>query len=107
VDGGRRLVREAREVGPSADRLELFAPLERLRDRDDVDRLATLEQLEDRREDRAVRLAVEVRRTQELRDLDDASRSMRMAPSTGLLGLEDSAAAGRSIMRSRPVAGVL
>ena len=71
MDGGRRLVREAREVGPAADRLELVAALEGLGDRDDVDRLAPLEQLEDGGVDAAVRLAVEVRRAQELGDLDD------------------------------------
>ena len=71
VDGGRRLVRQARQVGATADRLELVAPLERLGDRDDVDRLASLEQVEDRRVDPAVRLPVEVRRPQELGDLDD------------------------------------
>ena len=51
VDRGRRLVRQAREVGPPADRLELVPPLERLRDGDDVDRLAPLEQVEHGRVD--------------------------------------------------------
>ena len=51
VDGGRRLVREARQVGAAADRLELVLALERLGDGDDVDRLAALEQLEDGRVD--------------------------------------------------------
>ena len=47
VDRGRRLVRQARQVGAPADRLELVLALERLGDRDDVDRLASLEQVED------------------------------------------------------------
>ena len=79
---------EARQVGPAADRLELVAPLERLRDRDDVDRLAPLEQLEDRLVDRAVRLAVEVRGAQELGDLDDRVTVDEDRAEHRLLGLE-------------------
>ena len=45
--------------------------LERLRDRDDVDGLATLEQFQRGRVDLGIRLAVEVGRPQELGDLDD------------------------------------
>jgi len=71
MDRGGRRVGQAREVGPSADAFELVAPLERLGHRDDVDRLAALEQLEDRLEDLAVRLPVEVRWPQELGHLDD------------------------------------
>ena len=88
VDRGRRLVGQARQVAATADRLELIAPLERLRDRDDVDRLTALEQLENRRVDRAVRLAVEVRRAQELRDLDDRVAVDEDGAQHGLLGLE-------------------
>ena len=105
VDRGGGLVREAREVGPSTDRLELFAPLERLRDGDDVDWLAALEQLEDRREDRAVRLAVEVRRTQELRDLDDGVAVDEDGAEHGLLGLE--ALRGQAVDHALPDHGGL
>ena len=62
VDGGGRLVRQAREVGTPADRVELLAPFERLGDGDDVDRLAPLEEVEDGRVDPPVGLAVEVLR---------------------------------------------
>ena len=79
---------EARQVGPAADRLELLAPLERLGDRDDVDRLAPLEQVEDRRVDRAVGLAVEVLGAQELGDLDDRVAVDEDRAEHRLLGLE-------------------
>ena len=59
-----------------------------LRDGDDVDRLAPLEQLEHRRVDPAVRLAVEVRRAQELRDLDDRVAVDQDGAEHRLLGLE-------------------
>ena len=88
VDGGRRLVREAREVGATADRLELVLALERLGDRDDVDRLAPLEQLERGGIDPAVRLAIEVGRAQELGDLDDRVAVDQDGTEHGLLGLE-------------------
>ena len=71
VDGGRRLVRQARQVGATADRLELVLALERLGDRDDVDRLAALEQVQHGGIDPPVGLPVEVGRPQELGDLDD------------------------------------
>ena len=71
VDRGRRLVRQARQVGATADGLELVLALERFRDRDDVDRLAALEQVQDGRVDPRVRLTIEVGRPQELGDLDD------------------------------------
>ena len=88
VDGGRRRAREARQVGPAADRLQLARPLEGLRDRDDVDRLAPLEQVEHRLEDLAVRLPVEVRGPQELGDLDDRVAVDEDRAEHGLLGLE-------------------
>ena len=88
VDGGRRLVAEARQVGASADRLEVLAPLERLGDRDDVDRLAPLEQVEDRRVDAAVGLAVEVLRPEELGDLHDGIAVDEDGAEHGLLGFE-------------------
>ncbi len=71
VDGGRRLVAEAREVRTTAHRLEILAPLERFGDRDDVDRFATFEQVEDGGVDAPVRLTVEVLRSKELGDFDD------------------------------------
>jgi hypothetical protein len=88
MDGGRGLVREAREVGATADRLELVLALERLRDRDDVDRLAPLEQLERRGIDPAIRLAIEVSRAKELGDLDDRIAVDQDGPEHRLLGLE-------------------
>src|SRR6202008_674284 len=81
-------VRETGEIGPSADRLELIAPLERLRHRNDFDWFAPLEQLEDRRVDLAVSLAVEVRRPQELRDLHDRVPIDEDRAEHRLLGLE-------------------
>jgi hypothetical protein len=71
VDGGRRLVAQAGQVRPPADRIELAVALEDLGDSDDVHGLAPLEQLEHRAEDRAVRRPVEVIRTEELGHLDD------------------------------------
>ncbi len=88
VDGGRRLVRQARQVGAAADRLELIATLQRLRDRHDVDRLAPLEQVEHRGVDPAVGLPVEVGGAQELGDLDDRVAVDQDRPEHGLLGLE-------------------
>jgi hypothetical protein len=71
VDSRRRRVREARELGSAADALQLFVSIERLRHGDDVDRLATLEQIEDRGVDLAVRLTIEVSRPKKLGDLHD------------------------------------
>ena len=88
VDGGRRLVREAGQVGAATDRLELVAPLERLGDGDDVDRLAPLEQVEHRRVDAAVGLPVEVLGAQELGDLDDRVAVDEDGAEHGLLGFE-------------------
>jgi hypothetical protein len=88
VDRGRRRIREARQVGATADAVELVAPLERLGHRDDVDRLAALEQLEDGLEDLAVRLPVEVRGPQELGDLDDRVTVDEDRAEDRLLGLE-------------------
>ena len=88
MDRGGRLVGQAREVGPAADRLELFLALERLGHRHDVDGLAPVEQLQDRGVDPGVRLAVEVLRTQELRDLDDGIAIDEDRPEHGLLGFK-------------------
>ena len=70
-DGSGRLLGERREVGPAADLLEVAAALQRLRDGDDVDRLATLPQLEHRGVDAAVGLPVEVVRPDDVGHLDD------------------------------------
>ena len=114
VDGGRRLVREARQVGAPADRLELVLALERLGDRDDVDRLAPLEQVQRSGVDPPVRLPVEVGRPQELGDLDDRVAVDEDGPEHRLLGLETlrrktidhgvwtPSAVGGLILRSRP-----
>ncbi len=88
MDGGRGRVRQAREVGSSADRLEFIAPFQRLRHGDDVDRLAPFEELDHRRVDRRVRLAVEVRRSKELGHLDDRVTVDQDGAEHGLLGLE-------------------
>ena len=88
MNRSRGLVAQAGQVGAPADRLELFAPLERLRDRDDVDRLATLEQVDDGGVDAAVGLAVEVLGTQELCDLDYGIAVDEDRAEHGLLGLE-------------------
>ena len=70
VDRGGRLVDEAGQVRRATDLLQRVVALQRLRDRDDVHRLAALIQLEDGLVDAAVRLAVEVLRAEEVRDLD-------------------------------------
>jgi hypothetical protein len=88
MDRGRGRAGQARQVAAAADRLQLFGPLEGFRDRDDVDRLAALEQLEDRPVDRAIRLAVEVLRAQELRHLDDRVTVDEDRAEHGLLGLQ-------------------
>ena len=88
MDRGRRLVRQARQVGAAADRLELVLALERLGDGDDVDRLAALEQVQDGGVDPRVRLTVEVGRPQELGDLDDRVAVDEDRAEHRLLGLE-------------------
>jgi hypothetical protein len=71
VDGCRRQVDEARQVGGAADGVELAAPLEDLRDGHQVDRLPAIVEVKDRAVDRAVVTAVEVLRAEEVCDLDD------------------------------------
>ena len=88
VDGGRRLVRELREIGPAADLLQVLATFERLGDRDEVDRLPPLEELEHRLVDRAVGLAIEVLRLEEFRDLDDRLAIDQDGAQHRLLGFE-------------------
>ena len=88
MDRGRRLVAEAAQVGPAADRLELVAPLQGLRDGHDIDGLAPLEQVQDGRVDPRIRLAVEVLGPQELGDLDDGIAVDEDGPEHGLLSFE-------------------
>ena len=88
MDGGGRLVREAREVGAPADRVELLTPLERLGDGHDVDRLAALEEVEDGRVDPPVGLAVEVLGAEELGHLDDRIAIDEDGAKDRLFGLE-------------------
>ena len=88
VDRGRGLVRQAGQVGTATDGLELVAPFEGLGDGDDVDRLATLEQVEDRRVDPPVGLPVEVGRSQELGHLDHRVAVDQDGAKHRLLGLE-------------------
>jgi hypothetical protein len=88
MNRGRGRVRQTRQISSPADRLELVTPLERLRDRDDVDRFAPFEELEHRPVDRPVRLPVEVSRPQELGHLDDSVAVDEDRAEHGLLGLE-------------------
>ncbi len=88
MDCGRRLVREAREVGPATDGVKLVTPLERLGDGHDVDRLAPLVEVEDRGIDAAVGLPVEIGGPEELRDLDDCIAIDEERPQDRLLGFE-------------------
>ena len=88
VDRGRRLVRQARQVGAAADGLELVLALERFGDRDDVDRLAALEEVQHGGVDPRVRLPVEVGRPQELGDLDDRVAVDEQGTEHRLLSLE-------------------
>ena len=71
VHGRRSEVDEARQVGRTADLIELRSSFQDFRHGDDVDRLAALVEVEHRLVDRAVIGPVEVRRTQEVGDLDD------------------------------------
>ena len=88
MDGGGRVVAERGEVARAADRLQLAVALERLRDRDDVYRLAVLEQVQHRREDAAVGLAVEILGVEEVRDLDDRVAVDEDGAEHGLLGVQ-------------------
>ena len=87
-DGRRRLLGQRGEVAAPADRLELAVALERLGDRDDVDRLTALPQVHHDAVDLPVRLAVEVDRAQDVRDLDDGVAVDEEGAEDGLLGLE-------------------
>jgi hypothetical protein len=88
MDRGRRLVRQLRQVRPAADLLEVLAALEGLGDRDKVNGLAPLEELEHRAIDRAMGLPVEVLRLEEFGDLDDRLAVDQDRAEDGLLGLE-------------------
>ena len=88
VDGRRGRIRQLRQVGPPADLLEVLAALQGFGNRDQIHRLPALEQLEHRLVDVAVRLAVEVHRLQEFRDLDDRLAVDEDRPEDRLLGLE-------------------
>ena len=88
MDRGRCLVGQAGQIGTAADGFEFVAPLEVLRDRDDIDRFAALEQVEHGGEDPAVGLAVEVLRAKELGDLDHGVAVDEDGTEHGLLGFE-------------------
>ena len=88
VDGRRRLVRQRAEVGAAADGLEVAVALERLRDGDDVDRLAPLGQVEHHRVDPGVGLPVEVLGLEEVGDLDDRVPVDEDRAEHGLLGFD-------------------
>jgi hypothetical protein len=88
VDRRRGRVRETRQVGAAADGFELAASLERLCHGHDVDRLAPFEELDHRGVDRGVRLAVEVRGTEELGDLYDGIAVDQDCAEHRLLSLE-------------------
>ena len=87
-DRRRRLLGQRGEVAASADRLELSVALERLGDRDDVDRLTALPQVHHDAVDLPVRLSVEVDRAKDVRDLDDRVAVDEKGAEDGLLGLE-------------------
>ena len=87
-DRRRRLLGERRQVAAAADRLEVAGPLERLGHGDDVDRLATLPEVEHRGVDRPVGLAVEVGRAEDVRNLDDGVAVDQEGAEDRLLGLE-------------------
>ena len=89
MDRGRRLVDEPGQVGTAADRFELVAPLERLRDGDDVDAARAARTARgSRRRSAPLRLAVEVLGPQELGDLDDRVAVDEDRAEHGLLGFE-------------------
>ena len=88
VDGRRRGVRQGAEVGAPADRFQVLVALERLGDRDDVNRLAPFEQVQDHRVDLGMGLAVEVLGLEELGDLDDRVAVDEDRAEHGLLGLD-------------------
>ena len=88
MDRGGRLIGEAGEVRPATDRLELVPPFQGLGHRHDVDRFATIEQVQDRRVDAGVGLPIEVLRAQELSDLDDRIPVDQDRPEHGLLSLK-------------------
>ena len=88
VDRGRRLVGEAGQIGTAADRLELVGAFERLGDGDDVDRLASLVEVEDGGVDPAVGLAIEVGGPEEFGDLDDRVAIDQDGAQDRLLGLK-------------------
>ena len=88
VDRRGRQVDERRQVGRAADLLQRVVAGQDLRDGDDVHRLAPLVQLEDGLVDGAVGLAVEVRRPQEVRHLDDRVAVDQQGAEHRLLGLD-------------------
>ena len=88
MNRGRGVVPEGGEVAGSADRLEFGGAFERLGDRDHVDWLAVLEQVQHRGKDAAVGLAIEILRVEEVRDLDDRVAVDEDRPEHGLLGVE-------------------
>ena len=98
MDRGRRLGGQARQERPTTDRLQVAGPLEDLRDGDDVDRFAALEQVEDGAVDEAVGLPVEILWAEELRDLDDRVAVDQDRAEHGLLGLQ---ALGRKAVDQR------
>ena len=87
-DGRWRLLRQRGEVAASPDGLQVADPLERLGDRDDVDRLTALPQVHHDAVDLPVRLSIEVGRAKDVRDLDDGVTVDEEGPEDGLLGLE-------------------
>ena len=86
--GRGRLIRERREVRSAADLLQVPVPLERLGDRDDVDRLTALPELEHGGVDAPVRLPVEVLGPDDVGDLDDRVAVDQERAKDGLLGFD-------------------
>ena len=88
VEGRGREVDEARQVGRATDLVEMTLPFEDLAHGDDVDRLATLVELQHRCVDRAVVLAIEVLGLQQLGYLDDRVLVDEQRAQDGLLGFD-------------------
>ena len=66
VGGGRHALGQLGQIRRAADVLQLVAPAQRVGERDQIDRLVALAELDDRAHDLAVRLAVEVLRDDQL-----------------------------------------
>src|SRR5713226_3717659 len=94
VGRGGRLLHQAREGGGSPDLLQLRAPLQLLRDGEEVHRIVALEEREGGIEDLAVPFLVEVGRLEQLDGLGQALALQQDRPQDGPLRLQ---AVGRDL----------